>query len=176
VGFKKPVTSPLAFRHLSVVLGEPQLSQSSTAKVVRRIGHLGTSPDFNLRPDSGEPMASKPVRCRQRPPAPRPVQVNRSSVKIAGYLSDPNRKNGIRGEKRLRCGCPSVQEPLTWPTQAGLQGALGRPGRAHDGSGAVLIIETDERKSRDRKPACAWLAAEPKQSPTSNWRCPSSKP
>jgi hypothetical protein len=67
VGFRKPVTSPLAFRHLLVVLGEPQLSQSSTAKVVRRIGHLGTSPDFmsgptleNQRPPAG-PVSAAPA-------------------------------------------------------------------------------------------------------------------
>jgi hypothetical protein len=85
VDFRKPVTSPLAFRHLSVVLGEPQLSQSSTAKVVRRIGHLGTSPDF-MSGLTLETNVLQPARCRQRPPAPQPLQPNRSFVKLQCYL------------------------------------------------------------------------------------------
>ena len=56
MGFRKPVPSPLAFRHLLVVLCEPQLSQSRRRKSSGGSA-IGTSTDLDpVR--AGYPMCS----------------------------------------------------------------------------------------------------------------------
>src|ERR1700704_3421615 len=60
----KPVSSPLAFRHLLVVLCEPQLSQSRRRKVVRRIGHrhlLTSGPTLENQCAPSGPVSAAPT-------------------------------------------------------------------------------------------------------------------
>src|SRR2546423_9898694 len=70
----------------------------------------------------------------------------------------------------------AARQGLSWPgrLRRACQGALRRHGRARNGSSEA---ESRIRRCPDvsSKPACACLAAEPKQSPTSSWLCPSSK-
>src|SRR3982074_2653976 len=84
----KPVLSPLAFRHLLVVLCEPQLSQSR-----RRKSSGGSAIGTSLRPVRlWKTNVLRPVRCRQRPPAPRLSQYDRSIRKLDAFLGGPTVK------------------------------------------------------------------------------------
>src|SRR2546421_200151 len=66
MGFRKPVTSPLAFRPLLVVLCEPQLSQSRRRKSYGGSGIYAPLLTY-IQSDYGEPMCSKPVRVSAAP-------------------------------------------------------------------------------------------------------------
>jgi hypothetical protein len=114
-----------------VVLCEPQLSQSRR-KVVRRIAHIGTSPDL-CPVRLWKTNVFHPVRCRQRPPAPRLAQSNRSICKIAGLSRWPDRKTGIRGERSLTLGESTLSKgPITRTGSGGLaQVRFVAHGRAH---------------------------------------------
>jgi hypothetical protein len=108
VGFRKPVTSPLAFRHLLVVLCEPRLSQSSTAKVVRRIGHIGTSPDLVSGPtleNRCAPNRSGVGSARQRLDY---LSLTGPFVKLQCYYGGQTVKLEF-GEEGLRCWSPPIQ-------------------------------------------------------------------
>jgi hypothetical protein len=133
VGFRKPVTSPLAFRHLLVVLGEPQLSQSSTAKVVRRIGHLGTSPDFmsvptvdNQRPPAG-PVSAAPAGALDH------LSLTDPFVKLQFILAAQTVKLEFEQSMASPCRVHPSKRADQRPGSGGTKGLLG-----HELSGANL--------------------------------------